>query len=94
MTLEEQRDFLLSVLRRLYLELGVYMVFIEFGKLSVGDAEVDKILDAARREPALRSHVNSFVQGFEASLTLSPPVDPEKVLREFLSLLSSKEKPN
>ncbi|MFZ0301887.1 MAG: hypothetical protein WAL75_04350 [Terracidiphilus sp.] len=94
MTIEEQRDYLLSVLRRLYLEVGVYRVFIEFGKLSMGDAAVNEILDEARKNSALLSHVNSFVQGFEASLTLSPHGDPEGVLREFLSQFGGKQKPN
>ena len=52
MTTEEQRDYLLSVLRRLYFELGVYRVFIEFGKLSVGEADVNRILSEARQNLA------------------------------------------
>lgn len=94
MTIEEQRDFLLSVLRRLYTELGVYRVFIEFGKLSAGEAAVNRILDEARQDTTLRSHVNSFVQGFEASLALSPSGDPEQVLCEFLSQLDGRQKTN
>jgi hypothetical protein len=94
MTIEEQRDFLLSVVRRLYFELGVYRVFTEFGKLSAGDDAVNRILAEARQDKTLRSHVNSFVQGFEASLELGTSDDPEKVLREFLEQLGGKQKPN
>jgi hypothetical protein len=94
MTIEEQRDYLLSVLRRIYLELGVYRVFIEFGKLSAGEDGVNKILNEARQDPTLQSHVNSFVQGFEASLALSPPGDPERVVREFLTQFGGTQNPN
>ena len=60
----------------------------------VGETAVDKILNEAREDPTLRSHVDSFVQGFEASLALSPRGDPERVLREFLLQFGGKQKPN
>lgn len=94
MNTEEQNAFLLKLLHRLYFELGVYRVFVEFGRLSIGEEALEKLLLEARQNPALREHVDSYFEGFAASLPLSGGIDPNQALREFLSQLGSKQKPN
>ena len=94
MNTEEQNAFLFNLLNRLYFELGVYRVFVEFGRLSIGDKALEEKLTQARQDPALRKHVDSYCEGLAASLRLSRGIDPNQVVREFLSQLGSKEKPN
>jgi hypothetical protein len=91
---EEQNEFLLRLLNRLYFELGVYRVFVEFGRLSIGDENLENILAQARQDPLLKEYVDSSCEGLAASLHLSGSIDPNQVIREFLSQLGSKGKPN
>jgi hypothetical protein len=94
MNTEEQNGFLLNLLHRLYFELGVYRVFVEYGRLAMGEVNLEKILREARENKTLREHVDSYFQGLQASLHLSGSIDPNQALREFLTQLGSKGKPN
>jgi len=94
MTAEERSDYLLKLIDRFYFELGVYRVLVEYAKLAVGPEDSDRLLREARKNPTLRAHVEASIEGLRASLHLSCGTDPDQVLREFLTQLGSKGKPN
>ena len=94
MNTEDQNAFLLKLLHRLYFELGVYRVFVEYGRLSMGDESLESILRDARQNTTLQTHVDSYCEGLSASLHLSHGIDPDQALREFLARFDSREKPN
>ncbi len=94
MNTEEQNAYLLKLLHRLYFELAVYRVFVEFGRLSIGNEQLEKLLREARENSTLREHVDSYCEGLATSLRLSHGIDPDQALREFLSQVGSKQKPN
>ena len=94
MNIREQNDYLFNLMQRLYLELGVYIVFTEFVKSLVGDRDVDQILGQCRRDPALESFVVSYCEVFQAALPVSEKLDPDQAMREFVLQCQTKGRPD
>ena len=94
MNVEQQNAFLLNLLNRLYMELGVYLSFAEFVKLMVGSKDVEEILAKCRRDPNLQLQVESYVQALSAALPLGEEVDPDSAVRAFLLQWNGQQKPD
>lgn len=94
MNVEMQNANLIKFLRRLLFEVGVYRVLVEYAKLAVGPDVGVRILREARQSDILRENIEAYFQGFLASLPQSEDIDPDLALREFLTALNSKQKPN
>jgi hypothetical protein len=94
MTLEKQNEFLLSLVDRLYLELGAYVAFLEWVKLLAEGEDVEAILTQCRLDSALRSHVDATLQNLSAKLIQSEQLAPDRAYREFLERWTPKGKPN
>jgi hypothetical protein len=62
MKTEEQVAALFTLVSRIYLELGVYLSFAEYIRLIVGDQDVEDTLAKCRLDPALQTHVNSYLR--------------------------------
>jgi hypothetical protein len=84
MTLEKQNEFLLSLVNRLYVELGAYVSFLEWVKLLAEGEDIDGILAKCRRDPALQIHVDATLRDLSAKLIQSDQFEPDRAYREFL----------
>ncbi len=94
MNLEMQNANLIKFLDRLLFEVAVYRVLVEYAKLSLGSEFGQKMLRDARQNQTLRDRTKAYFEGFVASLPQSSDIDPDLALREFLTQLGSKQKPN
>lgn len=91
---EKQNEFLLSLLNRLYFELGAYVSFFEWVRLVSEGEDIDGILSQCRLDPALRSHVDATLLELSAKLTGTDELDPDQAYREFLERWTPKGKVN
>jgi hypothetical protein len=90
----EQNAYLLSLVKALSQELGVYLTFAEVVKMIVGEAEVDDMLAKVRRDPDLGNHVETYFQFLSATLSASGAMDPQIALQALLSQWNTRGKPN
>jgi len=91
MNIEKQNEFLLSLVNRLYLEVGAHKVLAEMAKNRMGSREVDSILAEARSDSALRSHTESACEILAAALPLVEDSQADRMLAGFLSRLNGQQ---
>jgi hypothetical protein len=94
MNAEKQNEFLLTLVRRLYLELGAHLGFLEWVKLVGKGEDIEEILAQCRFDPAVRPHVDAYMQSLSVELFESDQLDSDRAYREFLELWTSKRMPN
>jgi hypothetical protein len=93
MNIERQVAALFTLVSRLYLELGVYFSFAEYIRLIVGGPDVEETLKKCRLDPALQSHVNSYLRALLVKLAQDEELDQDYAL-EFLKQWTPQGKPN
>jgi len=84
MDIERQNKFLLSLVNRLFSDLGAHLSFVLWVKMLVPGEDIDGVRDQARVDPELKKYVDAFLQGLSVSLSESDQLDPDRVYREFL----------
>lgn len=84
MDLEKQNEFLLSLVNRLFVDLGAHLSFVLWVKMLVPGEDIDGVRDQARIDPGLLAYVDAYMQGLAVSLSESDQLEPDRVYREFL----------
>jgi hypothetical protein len=93
MKTEEQVAALFTLVSRLYLELGVYLSFAEYIRLIVGGQDVEDTLAKCRLDPALQTHVSSYLRALAVKISQGEELNLDSAL-EFLKQWTPKGKPN
>lgn len=94
MNIEKQNEFLLSLVNRLYLEVGAYRVLGEIARNSLGSGKVDSILADARSDSMLRSRVDSSCLILSAGLPLADEEDADRLMTQFLAQSNRRQAPD
>jgi hypothetical protein len=94
MTIEKQNEFLLSLVNRLFLDLGAHLSFVLWVKILVPSENIDGVRDQARLDSELKAYVDAYMQGLSTTLRESVQSDPDRVYREFLRQWTPQAKVN
>jgi len=97
MTNEDQRTFLINMLKVMIRELIVYKGFVEHLKEGTGSAQaasVDDFLAKMRSDPSVKTQLSPDFEIFVASALQSGENDAALVLRAFVELWTSRSDSN